>query len=666
MQILKYFSELGYMVEMFSIEDQIFHPDHIPCILKDFGDSSFVCVCNSTYCDTVDDNVRVSKSKFSIFTSTKLGDRLSHTYSDIGKTITGKNSSLSCMQRDFGEDSVVCVCNSTYCDTVDANVRGDEGQYSLYLTDSVGDRIVHTYGSINSQNMGATTYTVNKNVTYQEIIGFGGAFTDAAGINIGKLSLGAQTNLLKSYYSPSGIEYNVGRIPMASCDFSTHPYSYDDSSGDFNLTKFALTQEDINYKIKYIQMANQMSKQNLTLFGSPWSAPAWMKTNQNMTGKGTLIGEPGGKYFKTWAMYFVRFIQEYAKHSIKLWGITGQNEPTDGNIFKFPFQAMGWTAEMQRDFIAKDLGPALEQNGLGHIKLMILDDSRLMLPYWPEKVFESQEASKYISGIAVHWYEDLFVPANVLSITHSKFPDKFILATEACTGEAGPLDPVKVSLGNWKRGEEYAHDIIQVFESKDASKYISGIAVHWYQDKFVPATVLSITHKKFPDKFILATEACSGAAGPLDPVKVRLGNWERAEDYAHDIMQDLQNWVTGWTDWNIALDMQGGPNWVKNFVDSPVIVNSDKDEFYKQPMYYILGHFSKFIVPGSKRLDLTVKGSNKNVEVVAFLRPDSSIVAVLLNRSDEEVLVSLRDLDLGYINIDMIPHCIQTVTWWQN
>lgn len=49
--------------------------------------------------------------------------------------------------------------------------------------------------------------------------------------------------------------------------------------------------------------------------------------------------------------------------------------------------------------------------------------------------------------------------------------------------------------------------------------------------------------------------------------------------------------MTGWTDWNLALDMEGGPNWSKNYVDSPVIVDSSKDVFYKQPMFYHLGHF---------------------------------------------------------------------------
>ena len=69
-----------------------------------------------------------------------------------------------------------------------------------------------------------------------------------------------------------------------------------------------------------------------------------------------------------------------------MWGLTTQNEPMDGNIYKFPFQAMGWTAEMQRDFVKMDLGPALHNNSLQHVALMILDDQRLMLPYWAKIV----------------------------------------------------------------------------------------------------------------------------------------------------------------------------------------------------------------------------------------------------------------------------------------
>ncbi|XP_063434087.1 lysosomal acid glucosylceramidase-like [Mytilus trossulus] len=501
--------------------------------------------------------------------------------------IKSSSESLPCDQRSYGQGSYVCVCNSTYCDRVESNDPIPKGRYTVYTSNKEGYRLLKTYGQFNStpSTTNKGIFTINKNVTYQTMIGFGGAFTDAAGINIASLSSEAQENLLKSYYSPEGIEYTVGRIPMASCDFSTHPYSYDDHPGDFMLQNFSLAVEDLKYKIPYIIAAQKMNKRNLTLFGSPWSAPAWMKDNQNMTGKGSLIGKPGGKYYKTWAQYFVRFLQEYGEHGIALWGITAQNEPSDGKIPNFKFQAMGWTAAQQRDFIALDLGPALEKNGFQYIKLMILDDARFLLPYWAEQVFSSPEASKYISGIAVHWYEDFITPTIALSSTHQKFPDKFILATEACAGSILPFG------------------------------------------------------------------------------KVILGSWERAESYAHDILHDVNNWVTGWTDWNIALDMEGGPNWVKNFVDSPIIVNAKEDEFYKQPMFYAMGHFSKFVLTGSKRID--IKGSEVDgLQISAFIQGDNSIVIVILNRSDDDGIISLHDPELGFINLSYSKHSIQTVIWW--
>ena len=102
----------------------------------------------------------------------------------------------------------------------------------------------------------------------------------------------------------------------------------------------------------------------------------------------------------------------------------------------------------------------------------------------------------------------------------------------------------------------------------------------------------------------------------------------------HNIIQNLNHWVVGWTDWNLVLDMLGGPNWANNNVDAPIIVNPEEGEFYKQPMYYALGHISKFIVPGSVRIDLqkdTIK-----VEAVAVKVNDSSntpvFAVVILNR----------------------------------
>jgi glucosylceramidase len=117
-------------------------------------------------------------------------------------------------------------------------------------------------------------------------------------------------------------------------------------------------------------------------------------------------------------------------------------------------------------------------------------------------------------------------------------------------------------------------------------------------------------------------------------------SWRRAANYARDIIGDLKNWVSGWTDWNLVLDLNGGPNWAKNFVDAPILANTEHGtEFYKQPMCtnllildYVMGHFSKYIIPGSHRVEMQERRSNKDLEMVAFVTPYNSLVIVIQNR----------------------------------
>ena len=293
-------------------------------------------------------------------------------------------------------------------------------------------------------------------------------------------------------------------------------------------------------------MAMKMRPSPLKMFASPWTAPAWMKSNNNLIGEGYLLPE----YYQAWANYFVKFLKSYEAEGVPFWGLTAQNEPVDGKIPDFTFNCMGWNSTTQREWIVNNLGPTLEKEGFSDIKLMILDDQRPLAPKWAREVFADERAMKYVSGIGVHWYAD-----------------------------------------------------------------DGGLAF-----------ALDQCHEEFPDKFILYTESCNGG--------LNLGDWNNGERYLHNIIQNLNHWVVGWTDWNLVLDMLGGPNWANNNVDAPIIVNPEEGEFYKQPMYYALGHISKFIVPGSVRIDLqkdTIK-----VEAVAVKVNDSSntpvFAVVILNR----------------------------------
>lgn len=99
------------------------------------------------------------------------------------------------------------------------------------------------------------------------------------------------------------------------------------------------------------------------------------------------------------------------------------------------------------------------------------------------------------------------------------------------------------------------------------------------------------------------------------------------------LLQDSRNFVGGWIDWNLALDLKGGPNWAGLKADAAILVNSTADEFLKQPIYYGIGHVSKFVPADSIRIEMTLDSySPRSLLAVAFLRPDNGTVIVFLNK----------------------------------
>ncbi|NXA70578.1 GLCM Glucosylceramidase, partial [Mohoua ochrocephala] len=180
-----------------------------------------------------------------------------------------------CIPKDFGHGSLVCVCNATYCDTLDPLVLPAPGSYVKYESSKAGKRLERSEGRFQSSlrtpgsaaggwrcQRGTPRHhglsrglpaglllTLNISALYQHVKGFGGSLSDAAAMNILKLSRPAQDNLLRSYFSESGIEYNLIRVPMACSDFSVRPYSYDDVPDDYELKHFRLVDEDVKMKV---------------------------------------------------------------------------------------------------------------------------------------------------------------------------------------------------------------------------------------------------------------------------------------------------------------------------------------------------------------------------------------------------------------------------------
>ena len=290
--------------------------------------------------------------------------------------------------------------------------------------------------------------------TYQPLLGIGGAITDASAEVFARLSAKDQERLLRAYYDPTdGIGYSLARTTIHSSDFSSASYTYI-AEGDAELTTFSVA-HDREFRIPLIKRAIAAAGGHLTLFASPWSAPAFMKTNASMLQGGQLKPE----FADAWARYYTRFIRAYEHEGIPVWGITIQNEP----MATQRWESMIYSAEDERDFLKNHLGPAMAQAGLGDRRIIVWDHNRDLMTQRARVIFEDPEASKYAWGMGFHWYETwaggapMF--ANVAAV-HRAWPGKHLLLTEAAIEG---FDPARLqSVAN---AERYGTALINDFNN---------------------------------------------------------------------------------------------------------------------------------------------------------------------------------------------------------
>ena len=281
--------------------------------------------------------------------------------------------------------------------------------------------------------------------TFQTIEGIGGALTDAAAETFYKLPKSRQDEIMTAYFDPTkGIGYSLCRTHINSCDFSSESYAYSEVEGDTGLAHFSL-QHDLKYRIPFTKEAIAKAGNDIKFLASPWSPPAWMKTNNNMLQGGQLKPE----YYQTWADYYVRFVEEYGKQGIPVWAISVQNEPMAVQTW----ESCIYSAEEERDFVKNYLGPTLHKAGMKDVKLLVWDHNRGIMYQRAQTVYNDPEASKYVWGTAFHWYTGNHWE-NVKMVREA-FPDKQALFSEGC---AYPFDYKK--LGEWHWGEEYGRSVI--------------------------------------------------------------------------------------------------------------------------------------------------------------------------------------------------------------
>ena len=414
---------------------------------------------------------------------------------------------------------------------------------------------------------------VNPKITFQTFVGIGAALTDAAAETFYKLDKDQQELFLESYFSrDKGIGYTLARTIIHSCDFSSESYTYIEE-GDESLETFSI-ERDLKYRIPFTKRVLDAATKDIVVYASPWSPPAFMKTNGNMLFGGKLKKE----YYPAWANYFAKFIKAYEKEGIPIWGMTIQNEP----MAVQRWESCIYTAEEERDFLKNHLGPTLVREGLQDKKIIVWDHNRDLLFDRASVILNDPEANKYVWGTGFHWYED------------------------------------------WKDGRPMFNNVGKV------------------------ATA-------FPDKKLIFTEGCNEGfdINRIDDPKL-------PERYAKAMINDFNNGTVAWTDWNILLNEYGGPNHVGNFCFAPVHGDTNSGELLLTNSYYYIGHFSKFIRPGAKRVS-TGTTSNR-ISSTSFMNQDGSLVVIALNEEEEAVDYFLTVGDKS-TQLNVPKHSIQTIVF---
>jgi len=290
---------------------------------------------------------------------------------------------------------------------------------------------------------------VDPTKTFQILLGIGGALTDASAETFYKLPKDKQQEILRAYFDPqNGIGYSLGRTHINSCDFSSESYTYV-KEGDKVLRSFDIA-HDRKYRIPFIKAVLATAGKDFSLFVSPWSPPAWMKSNHDVLHGGSLLPE----FYEAWANYYVKFIEAYESEGIPIWGMTVQNEPMASQTW----ESCIYTAQEECDFVKNYLGPVMESSGLADKKILVWDHNRNLMYQRSQGVLDDPAAAKYVWGIAFHWYSgDNY--ENVRQVTEA-YPKMNVLLTEACLY---PFDFKKIN--EWQWGETYAKSMINDFNN---------------------------------------------------------------------------------------------------------------------------------------------------------------------------------------------------------
>ena len=295
-----------------------------------------------------------------------------------------------------------------------------------------------------------SSYTINldSTVAFQQIDGFGAAFTGSTCYNLLQMSANKRKELLEETFDPKdGMGYSYIRISIGCSDFSLSEYTYCDTPG---IENFAIQEEEIKYIFPILREILTINPK-VKIMASPWTPPRWMKVNNLKELKpynSWTSGQLNPKYYEDYATYFVKYIHAMEKEGFEIESITIQNEPLNrGNS-----ASLFMTWQEQLEFIKTALGPKFKENNI-QTKIILYDhnynydsekpDTKDQGQY-PLKIYEDEEASQYVDGSAYHAYGG--DKREMLKI-HNARPDKNLYFTE-------------ISIGLWGNGYSFGDDLM--------------------------------------------------------------------------------------------------------------------------------------------------------------------------------------------------------------
>ncbi len=426
-------------------------------------------------------------------------------------------------------------------------------------------------------------------VEYQTVDGFGGAMTDTSAYLLSKMPADTRRALLKELFTKEGNALSLIRVPLDSCDYSLEEYqAVADPVADPAFASFNM-ERNFRYVLPMLKEAISLCDQEVSVLLSPWSPPKQWKTpparpKNDKSVYGALPGMPEKNL-------------DYDHPS-----------RNNGGSLKKEYYTP-WA-----NYLVKMIEAYL-QEGIP-VTMLTLQNESIAATEWDSCVWTAAEQKEFLRD---HLYPAL--------------------------KRAGLSD--RIGLYIWDHNKERVYEWAKEVLDEETLPMVEGIAFHWYSGDHFEA--LQIARSQFPGLKVMLSEMCPlhqpGRVGFMNMFSKKTPEtveYEDAASYAHDMIGNLNAGMERWIDWNLVVDKDGGPRHVRSGFAGPVIAD-DEGGYRKDLIFDYIGHFSRYILRGAKRI--AASRCDDLVEVTAAKNPDGSLVLVVLNRGNEDRGYAIRVLD---------------------